>query len=48
MKNVFAEYPLRHFMDLVELGVRSMDLVDLDFFGAGVFGKKKLEWSYFL
>jgi hypothetical protein len=47
VKNVFAEYPLRHSMDLVELGARSMDLVDLDFFGAGVFGKKKLEWSCF-
>jgi hypothetical protein len=34
-------------MDLVELGARSMDLVDLDFFGAEVFGRKKLEWSCF-
>jgi hypothetical protein len=29
MKNVFAEYPLRHFMKLVELGARFMDFVDL-------------------
>jgi hypothetical protein len=31
MTNVFAEYPLRHSMDLVELGARSMDLMDLEF-----------------
>jgi hypothetical protein len=48
MKNVLAEYPLRHSMDLVELGARSMDLVDLEFFGAGVFGRKKMEWSCFV
>jgi hypothetical protein len=27
----FAEYPLRHSIDLVEFGARSMDLVDLEF-----------------
>jgi hypothetical protein len=27
----FAEYPLRYSMDLVELGARSMFLVDLEF-----------------
>jgi hypothetical protein len=31
MKNVFAEYPLRHSMKLVELGARFMDFVDLEF-----------------
>jgi hypothetical protein len=25
-----------------------MDLVDLEFFGAGVFGRKKMEWSCFV
>jgi hypothetical protein len=30
-KHAFAEYPLRHSMDLVELRARSMDLVDLKF-----------------
>jgi hypothetical protein len=40
MKNVFAEYPLRHSMDLVELGARSMDLMDLEFLELGVWQKK--------
>jgi hypothetical protein len=43
MKNVFAEYPLRHSMDLVELGARSMDLVDLEFLELGCLAGKK--WS---
>jgi hypothetical protein len=30
-KHTFAEYPMRHSMDLVELGARSVDLVDLEF-----------------
>jgi hypothetical protein len=40
MKNVFAEYPLRHSMDLVELGAISMDLVDLEFLELGVWQEK--------
>jgi hypothetical protein len=44
---VFAEYPLRHSMDLVELGARSMDLVDLEFLELG-FLLGKMEWSCFL
>jgi hypothetical protein len=43
MKNVFDEYPLRHSMDLVELGARSMDLVDLEFLELGCLAEKK--WS---
>jgi hypothetical protein len=43
MKNVFDEYPLRHSMDLVELGARSMDLVDLEFLELGCLPEKK--WS---
>jgi hypothetical protein len=43
MKNVFAEYPLRHSMDLVELGARSMDLVDLEFLELGCLAGKN--WS---
>jgi hypothetical protein len=44
MKNVFAEYPLRHSMDLVELGARSMDLVDLEFLELGCLaGKNEVE-----
>jgi hypothetical protein len=43
MKNVFAEYPLRHSMDLVKLGARSMDLVDLEFLELGCLAGKK--WS---
>jgi hypothetical protein len=44
MKNVFAEYPLRHSMDLVELGARSMDLVDLEFLELGcLVGKNGVE-----
>jgi hypothetical protein len=42
--NVFAEYPLRHSMDLVELGARSMDLVDLEFLELGfLLGKNGVE-----
>jgi hypothetical protein len=40
MKNVFAEYPLRHSMDLVELRARSMDLVDLKFLELGCLAGK--------
>jgi hypothetical protein len=43
MKNVFAEYPLRHSMYLVELGARSMDLVDLEFLELGCLAGKN--WS---
>jgi hypothetical protein len=43
MQNVFAEYPLRHSMDLVELGARSMDLVDLEFLELGCLAGKN--WS---
>jgi hypothetical protein len=43
MKNVFAEYPLRHSMKLVELGARSMDFVDLEFSELGCLAGKK--WS---
>jgi hypothetical protein len=43
MKNVFAEYPLRHSMDLVELGARSMDLVDPEFLKLGYLARKN--WS---
>jgi hypothetical protein len=43
MESVFAEYPLRHSMDLVELGARSMDLVDLEFLELGCLTGKK--WS---
>jgi hypothetical protein len=43
MKNVFAEYLLRHPMDLVELGARSMDLVHLEFLELGCLAGKK--WS---
>jgi hypothetical protein len=41
MKQGFAEYPLRHSMDLVELGARSMDLVDLEFLELGCLTGKK-------
>jgi hypothetical protein len=34
-------------MDLVELGARSMDLVDLEFLELGCLAKKKMEWSCF-
>jgi hypothetical protein len=47
MKQGFAEYPLRHSMDLVELGARSMDLVDLEFLELGCLTGKKMEWSCF-
>jgi hypothetical protein len=43
MKNVFAEYPLRHSMKLVELGARFMDFVDLEFLELGCLAGKK--WS---
>jgi hypothetical protein len=43
MKNVFAEYPLRHFMKLVELGARFMDFVDLEFLELRCLAGKK--WS---
>jgi hypothetical protein len=39
-KHAFAEYPLRHSMDLVELGARSMYLVDLEFWSCGVWQEK--------
>jgi hypothetical protein len=39
-KIAFAEYLLRHFMDLVELEARSMDLVDLEFLELGCLPKK--------
>jgi hypothetical protein len=42
-KQGFAEYPLRHSMDMVELGARSMDLVDLEFLELGCSAGKK--WS---
>jgi hypothetical protein len=41
MKNMFAEYPLRHSMKLVELGARSMDFVDLEFSELGCLAGKK-------
>jgi hypothetical protein len=47
-KQGFAEYPLRHSMDMVELGARSMDLVDLEFLELGCSAGKKMEWSCFL
>jgi hypothetical protein len=40
-KQGFAEYPLRHSMDLVELGARSMDSVDLEFLKPGCLAGKK-------
>jgi hypothetical protein len=48
MKNVFAEYPLRHSMKLVELGDRFMDFVDLKFLELGCLAEKKMEWIRFL
>jgi hypothetical protein len=42
-KQGFAEYPLRHSMDLVELGARSIDFVDLEFLELGCLAGKK--WS---
>jgi hypothetical protein len=48
MKNVFAEYPLRHSMDLVELGARSMDLVDLEFLKLGCLARKNWSGAVFL
>jgi hypothetical protein len=41
MKPAFAEYPLSHSMDLVELGARSMDLVDLKFLELWCLAEKK-------
>jgi hypothetical protein len=35
-----GEYPLRHSMDLVELGARSIDLVDLEFLEPGCLAGK--------
>jgi hypothetical protein len=46
-KNAFAEYHLRHSMDLVELGARSMDLMDLEYLKLGCLAGKKMEWSCF-
>jgi hypothetical protein len=43
MKQGFTEYPLRHSIDLVELGARSIDLVDLEFLELGCLAGKK--WS---
>jgi hypothetical protein len=40
-KQAFAEYPLRHSIDLAELGARSMDLVDLEFLELGCLAGKK-------
>jgi hypothetical protein len=46
-KQGFSEYPLRHSMDLVELGARSMDLVDLEFLELGcLVGKNGVELFY--
>jgi hypothetical protein len=42
-KPAFTEYLLRHSMDLVELGARSMDLVDLEFSELGCLAGKN--WS---
>jgi hypothetical protein len=42
-KTVFAEYPLRYSMDLVELGARSMFLVDLEFLELRCLARKT--WS---
>jgi hypothetical protein len=39
----FVEYPLRYFMDLVELRAKSMDLVDLEFSELGCLVEKN--WS---
>jgi hypothetical protein len=47
MKNVFAEYPLRHSMKLVELGARFMEFVDLEFLELRCLAGKKLKWSHF-
>jgi hypothetical protein len=47
MKSAFAEYPLRHSMDLVELRARSMDLVDLEFLELWCLAGKKMERSCF-
>jgi hypothetical protein len=47
-KQAFAEYPLRHSMDLVELGARSMDLVDLEFLELGCLAGKKWSGAVFL
>jgi hypothetical protein len=48
MKNVFAEYPLRDSMKLVELGARSMDFVDLEFLELGCLaGKNGVELFFF-
>jgi hypothetical protein len=48
MKNVFVEYPLRHSMNLVELGARSMDLVDLEFLKLGCLARKNWSGAVFL
>jgi hypothetical protein len=42
-KPAFAEYPLRYSMDLVELGARTMFLVDLEFSELRCLEEKKLE-----
>jgi hypothetical protein len=47
-KSVFAEYPLRYSMDLVELGSRSMDLVDLEFSDLGCLAGKNWSGAIFL
>jgi hypothetical protein len=46
-KLVFAEYPSRYSMDLVELGARIHVFGGSGVFGAEVFGRKNLEWSFF-
>jgi hypothetical protein len=48
MKQGFAEYPLRHSMDLVELRARSIDLVDLEFLELGCLAVKKWSGAVFL
>jgi hypothetical protein len=48
MKNVFAEYPLRHSMKLVELGARFMDFVDLEFLELRCLAGKKWSGAVFL
>jgi hypothetical protein len=47
-KPVFVEYPMRYFMDLVELGARSMDLVDLEFLKLRFLAEKNLSGAIFI
>jgi hypothetical protein len=48
MKNVFAEYPLRNSMKLMELGARFMNFVDLKFLELGCLVGKKWSGTVFL